>query len=73
MKTLIITLSTVITLGLTTFGGVSLYNASLELQQKQTAQALKTCEKNNFKGWVKLKGDFTVYQCKADSRSVEII
>ncbi len=73
MKALIKVSVKLITVGLLIWGGVTLYKVNDQLGKEQHTSAFKQCEKNNFKGWVKLQGDFTVYRCNAETKTIEII
>lgn len=73
MKTLFKTLTKIITTGLIIWGAVSLYQLNERLGAEQHTAALGQCKKNNFKGWVKLSGDFTVYRCIAETKTIEVI
>lgn len=55
------------------YGGYELVSLNEKIEIEQRSAALKVCEKNNFKGWVKLKGDFNVYKCIKSTKSVEVI
>jgi hypothetical protein len=72
MKTLFKTLKIIIVC-LLFLGVYNLYQINERLQQEQHAAALEQCKKNNFEGWVKLAGDFSVYRCKADTKTIEVI
>ena len=73
MKTLFKVLTKITLTGLLVWGAVSFYQINERLQQDQHTAALEQCKKNNFKGWVKLAGDFSVYRCKADTKTIEVI
>lgn len=73
MKTLFKAMATLLTVGLLLWGAIALYQLNDRLGAEQHAAAFKQCEKNNFKGWVKLSGDFTVYRCIAETKTIEVI
>lgn len=68
-----ILVSTLLVAPLFLYGVYELVSLNEKMEIEQRSSALKVCEKNNFKGWVKLKGDFNVYKCIKASKSVEII
>lgn len=73
MKTLFKALTTLVTIGLVLWGTIALYQLNDRLGAEQHAAAFKQCESNSFKGWVKLKGDFNIYLCNAETKTIEII
>lgn len=73
MKTLFKSLTKITLTGLLVCGAYNLYQINERLQQEQHSAALEQCKKNNFKGWVKLAGDFNVYRCKSDTKTIEVI
>lgn len=70
MKTLVIIS---ILASISVYGIYELVSLSKRVMVEQKREAIKVCDKNNFKGWVKLKGNFNVYKCLKDTKSVEVI